>query len=549
MSGLEDEAADDMPSPQGGGHPLRRLYACRRLTAQPAFAGATALALGALATLAFAPFFWWPVLAIAFSGLFALIARSPSPRAAMARGWWFGLGHFAAGLAWIAEAFRQRADVPDALGPPAVLLLAGFLALYPALVGFFWRMQPMRARRGIVGPISFAALWMLGEYLRGILFTGFPWNPIASTLSFDARAMQILAWLGPHATGLVILFWALLPTCWSAWLPPGNRRIALVSAVLFAVIPLAIAGLGMLRIAIVGDPGPVEGVVLRLVQPAIPQREKWDPDQRAAHLADLLRLSNRLGTPEGERLVVIWPEAAITDYRLAEHPGRRALLARLLPDEAILISGAPRAEKRPDGHWQVFNSLIVLGSHGELLAGYDKRHLVPFGEFLPFGGIIRRFGLAKLTEGSIDFSPGRTDPVVSVPGLPPFRALICYEIIFPLVSTEKSSPDPRFLLNLTNDAWFGEAGGPHQHFAIARMRAVERGIPLVRVAQTGISAVVDPLGRLEGRIGLGLRSSMDVRLPQPLAKPSFYSRHGEIVFFFLLILILFLAIMPGVRRF
>ncbi len=529
-------------------HRPRRFAA--RLPDRMPLAAAAALALGALATLAFAPFFWWPVLAIAFSGLGLLLARVRTPRAALALGWWFGFGHFAAALSWIAEAFRQRADVPDAWGPPAVLLLAAFLALYPAFAAVAWRLQPARLRRGAVGLLSLAALWMLGEYLRGTLFTGFPWNPIAATLSFSAHAMQILAWIGPYASGLLVLIWALLPMLpATASDPSGRRRAAGVSAFLLLLIPAAIGGIGVLRLARLPEPGRVPDLVLRLVQPATPQREKWDPARRAAHLADLLRLSNDLGRPDGARLVVVWPEAAITDYRLDERPGRRALIARMLPEGALLIAGAPRAEKTPDGAWRVFNSLFVLGPRGGILGRYDKRRLVPFGEFLPFGGLIRRLGLGKLTQGAIDFSPGTGRPVLAVPGLPAFRPLICYEVIFPDISYERPKPAARFLLNLTNDAWFGEGAGPHQHFALARMRAVERGVPLVRVAQTGISALIDPRGKVEARIGLGLRGSIDIRLPEPLAIPTFYSRHGETVFFFLLISISFLAIMAGVRRF
>ncbi len=518
-----------------------------RLADHPPFVAAIALGFGALATLAFAPFFWWPVLAIAFPGLYLLVSRAPSSPRALVIGWWFGLGHFAAGLAWIAQAFRQRADIPDMLGPPAVLVLAAFLALYPALATFAWRLQPAAARRGLVGPLSLAGFWMVGEYLRGMLFTGFPWNPLAATLSFDPHAMQILAWIGPYGSGFVILFWSLLPVRLRAHrsAAEGWRPGAVA---LFIAIPLAIGGIGAFRLAAIAEPGVVPGLVMRLVQPATPQREKWDPERRAAHLSDLLRLSNDLGAPDDAQLVVVWPEAAITDYRLADHPGRRALIARMLPKGALLIAGAPRAAKRPDGEWRVFNSLFVLGPHGEILGRYDKQHLVPFGEFLPFGQLIRRFGFAKLTEGTIDFSPGSGDPEIAAAGLPPFRALICYEVIFPSISKERRHPAPQFLLNLTNDAWFGEAGGPHQHFAIARMRAVERGIPLVRVAQTGISALVDPLGRVKARIGLGLRGSRDTSLPKPLARPPFYSRHGEAVFFFLLISVLFLAIMAGVRR-
>ncbi len=503
------------------------------------------LASGGLANLVFAPFFLLFLLPLCWGGLY-FVARQRQPAAAAAAGFWFGLGHFAFGLSWIAEAYRMRADIPDWLGPPSVLALALYLACYPALAtGLFAAWRRYRPAGGMVDILVFAGLWALAEYLRGTLLTGFPWNPLAASLAFSALSLQPIALIGPHAMGLLLVLWAILPV--EALMPtsPAGRGKRAWLWLAVVALPVAVAAFGWWRLPSRQAP-TLPDVTLRLVQPNTDQRHKWDPDRRGRHLAQLVDLSRSLGRPETERLIIIWPEAAIPEYRFADQPGRRALIMRMLPPHSILIAGSPRVAAAANGTIRLFNSLLVLGEHGEILARYDKRHLVPFGEYLPARPLLAAIGLEKLTEGTLDFSPGTTPAVLTVPGLPPFAAFICYEAIFPESAREARREGGAFLLNLTNDAWFGLGAGPHQHFAMARMRSVETGLPLVRVAQTGISAVIDGWGRVRVRIPLGQRSARDAALPGPAASP-LYARLGEGIFWGLLILIFLLAIMAGVR--
>ncbi len=502
------------------------------------------VAAGGLANLAFAPFFLLPLLPLCWGGLY-LVVRHRRPLPAAAAGFWFGLGHFAFGLSWIAEAYRMRPDIPDWLGPPSVLALAIYLACYPALAsGLFavWRQCRPAGRADL---LVFAGLWALAEHLRGILLSGFPWNPLAASLAFSALTLQPLALLGSAATGLILALWALLPAEAVSPTPPAGRRSRIWLWLLVAILPVAWIAFGWWRLPIRESPSWPK-LTLRLVQPNTDQRHKWDPDRRSRHLAQLVNLSRSLGKPEKSRLVIIWPEAAIPEYRLADRPGRRALIMHMLPPDSLLIAGSPRVTTDGDGTVRLFNSLFVLGPHGTVLARYDKRHLVPFGEYLPARDLLVRIGLEKLTAGSLDFSPGTTPAVLTIPGLPPFAAAICYEAIFPESARRARLAGASFLLNLTNDAWFGTGAGPHQHFAMARMRSVETGLPLVRVAQTGISAVIDGWGRVRAHIPLAQRAALDAALPAP-APTSPYVRLGEGIFWGLLILIFLLAIMAGVR--
>ncbi|HEX6113784.1 MAG TPA: apolipoprotein N-acyltransferase, partial [Geminicoccaceae bacterium] len=223
---------------------------------------------------------------------------------------------------------------------------------------------------------------------------------------------------------------------------------------------------------------------------------------------------------------VIWPESA-APYPLDQDGVARQMIARVVPPSGLLLTGGERFDlsREPPLAW---NTLFVLDDAGAILARYDKRDLVPFGEFLPLRGLLGRLGLEKLTHGSIDFQPGPGRQTITLPGLPPVSPLICYEAIFP-GSVVDPDARPDWLLNVTNDAWFGRSSGPYQHLAMARMRAIEEGLPLVRSANSGISAVVDPWGRIEARLGLGETGALDVALPQPLPGGTPFARTGPVI--------------------
>ena len=508
---------------------------------------ATAFAAGAASVLAMAPFFVWPVLWLTLPALVWLIdGASSAPLstrwhhrpeiAAAIVGWWFGFGYFLAGLFWIGEAFLVEAEVFAWLLPLAVTLLPGGLALfYAAAAGIaarFWRAGPSRV---LVLALTVSAM----EWARGHIFTGLPWNVLGYALTYPLPLMQSAAVLGIYGLTLAAtLIFALPPVLWGeAPAGPAGRRIRL-AAMAIAVAPLAVAALlGQARLALASQ-AFVPGVKIRIVQPSVPQREKWRPENQRRIFLDHMTLSAANATGEVDDLAgitaVIWPEAAMPFLPL-DYPDVRAAIGRLLPPSTHLITGALRAEPAPPGSprpRRVFNSLIVFGQGGSLTALYDKIHLVPFGEYLPLQRQLEAIGLEQLTRLRGGFATGVVPrPLLRVPGLPAAAPLICYEAIFPRQIVQ-GSERPALMLNLTNDGWFGNTTGPRQHLHQARVRAVEEGLPLMRAANNGISAAVDAHGRMLARIGLEARGVIDVALPAALAPP-LYARLGDTIFLLL----------------
>ena len=469
-----------------------------------------AVGFGIAATGAQPPLHLLPLLIVAFSGLVWLIDGSATRRAAFAAGWWFGLGHFVSGLYWIGIALMTDPERYAWLVAPAVLAISAGLALFPGLVALAARLCPP----GVSRILGLALAWVVAEWLRGWLFTGFPWNLMGTVWASSDSMIQLAAYVGVFGLGLVTVAVAAAPST----LAGGGRAPTLIAG----LVLLALWGGGMARLAAYPAGDVVEDVRLRLVQPNVAQHHKWRPEKREA----LFRRHLALSRSEGFETIthVIWPETAIP-YFIADDPARRRMIAAVTPRGGALISGALRGlrgtETTPQKLW---NSLFAFDDEGRVVATYDKTHLVPFGEYMPFRNIL---SLAKLTYGTTDFSAGPGPRSLTVAGLPPFSPLICYEAIFPAAVVEPGKR-PVFLLNITNDAWFGVSSGPYQHFASARMRAVEQGLPLVRSANTGISAVVDALGRVTARLGLGEEGVLDADLPRALGEPTFYARWGDI---------------------
>jgi apolipoprotein N-acyltransferase len=450
--------------------------------------------------------------------------------AAFEIGWWFGFGYFLAGLFWIGEAFLVDAEVFAVLLPVAVLLMPAGLALFygaaAALASLAWQ-------TGIWRVLSLALSLSAMEWVRGHVLSGFPWNVLGYALTYPVALMQGAAVFGIYGLTLIaVLIFALPPVLWCE--KPGRAvRIAAMAA---ALVPL-LAGLvfGHVRLAL-ATRATVTGVKIRIVQPSVPQRDKWRPEHQQRIFLDHLDLSRRdpTGAIDGLSGIthVVWPEAAMPFLPL-ETPEALAEIGKLLPQETVLISGALRAEQAPpesDLERIFFNSLLVFGRGGGLLTRYDKIHLVPFGEFLPLRGTLARIGLRQLTYaiGSFEFGVSPR-PLLSIPGLPPTLPLICYEAIFPGALVQ-SAQRPGLMVNVTNDGWFGNTTGPRQHLHQARVRAVEEGIPLIRAANNGVSAAFDGYGRMLGRIDLDVRGVIDVALPVAL-HPPLYARFGDSIFF------------------
>ncbi len=471
-----------------------------------------ATALGLIAIAAQPPISALPVLLVAFPGLIWLLDGCDRGRQAAAVGWWFGFGYFSAGLYWLGNALLVDPARFGWMIPFAVGGVSAYLALFPALACYLCRRA---GRTGVARIFVFATAWAAAEWLRGELLTGFPWNPLGNVWVASDAMMQGAAVVGVFGLGLVTALAVAMP----AVLGDGGRRRWLAPAAALAGLALIGAG-GAWRLA-AAEPGVVAGVSLRIVQPNIDQRDKWRANRRDENLARQVRLSLTAGL--GGITAVIWPESAVP-YFLGREDGLRQALAAAVPPGGMLLTGAPRAETSPDGPLKLWNSFYAIDDKGTVRATYDKFHLVPFGEFVPLRWLL---GLTKLVPGDVDFSPGPGPRSLHLAGLPAVSPLICYEAIFPGEVTQQGAP-PGWLLNLTNDGWFGRSSGPYQHFASARMRAVEEGLPLVRAANTGISAIVDAHGRVVRRLGLGAEGVIDGPLPVALARRTVFARFGNL---------------------
>lgn len=490
-----------------------------------AFAG------GAAGALAFAPFYVLPLLAVAFSMIIlqldGVAAEEKPLRTAFATGWWFGFGQFLVGLYWLALSFFVQADEFAWMAPFALFGMPAFLALFSAtaaaLAMRFWRDDWRRI-------VVFALAWSILEYARGHVLTGLPWNLSGQALAGTAVGSQTAAYYGAYGLSFIaILLFAAPATGLGRGLSiPERTRGLVVSIVGFA----ALFAIGAVRLAAPG-PGVYEDIFLRVVQPSISQREKIDPKLWSRNIARHLALSEG-PIPEGARAYVIWPENS-APY-VSEVKSALEAVSHSLPESAVLIAGTVRRETDATGRERYYNSIAVIPetpTGRRAVAFYDKHHLVPFGEYLPFKGVLRAVGLAQLAPYDDGFSPGPGPQTMSAGG-PPFAPLVCYEAIFPGALYPRGNR-PDWLLTVTNDAWFGDSSGPRQHLDQARLRSIETGLPMARAANTGVSAVIDAKGRYVRTLPLYKAGRIDAFLPKPLS-PTLYARLGDVIYMMMIAL-------------
>ncbi|MGA0393107.1 MAG: apolipoprotein N-acyltransferase [Rhodospirillales bacterium] len=500
--------------------------------------------LGVLATLAMPPVNAVYMLVPAFVGLIWLLDSSNSLRAAFAAGWWFGYGHFVAGLYWIGIALWIKASQFGWLIPFAVFGLPAIVACYMGIVALAFKVCQRRGYAVGAGRIiMFAVLWVFFEWVRGWAFTGFSWNLMGTVWSFSDSMIQFAALTGIYGLSFVTILAAAMPAIITdRFTQAGSQRSPVPIVIGAFAILLVIAAGGIFRLS-QAEHNTVVGVHLRLVQPSIPQRLKWQRDLRAGHVMRQLYLI-RLAPKQGKAMPthVIWSETAVP-FNLANEPQVKRVVAEGVPKNGLLITGAPRLKRWGPRSHQAWNSLHAINGAGNVVATFDKTHLVPFGEYVPFRWLLN---MSKITTGTTDFTPGAGLKTLSLKGLPPVSPLICYEGIFP-GQVVASGPRPQWLLNITNDAWYGRSAGPFQHFAAVRFRAVEEGMPLVRVANNGISAVVDSYGRVIARLGLNKSDIIDSPLPQSLKTLTPYARFGDRLVICLLVLLAVVGILLSRR--
>ncbi len=469
---------------------------------------------GAVLSFAQPPYGFWPLAFLAIPVITALVLRVRCGRGAFAVGWAAGTGFFAAGLYWVAEAFLVDAATYGWMAPFAILFLATGLALFWGAA--FWLAHRVARGSEIWGVVALAAAWTLLEVARSHVLTGFPWA-LPGYVWVETPVMQGAALIGPHGVGFLTLLAAALPAAIRL-----DRKATLVAPALAAAALVGMWAWGAARLheSISAEPG---GPLLRVVQPNIPQVEKWKPENARWIFDRLLDLtSGGAGDPVPD--IVLWPETAVPFY-IEREPQAREMIAEALPGEASLILGSLRIVEGADGARSVRNSVVVLDNGGEPAARYDKRHLVPFGEYLPLKPLFSAIGLQALVDTRGGFGTGDHVGPISAPGAPPFTPLICYEAIFPH-EVAAASVGAAWLLQVTNDAWFGASIGPPQHLAQARVRAIETGLPLVRAANTGISAVIGPRGEILESLPLGQTGAFDALLPPKLSR-TLYARIGD----------------------
>jgi apolipoprotein N-acyltransferase len=491
-----------------------------------------AFLLGIAAAAAMSPVDMTPLLLVAFPGLLWLDDGSASARASFRLGWIFGFGYFLAGLYWIAAALFVDITQFWWLVPFAVVGLPAGFAVYIGLALFASAFVAQRLHLPSAARVfAFAIAWSAAEWARGHAFTGLPWNLVGYTWAGGfpgaIAVLQSVAVVGIYGLSFVTVLAASLPALLGIPRPrPTSVLRNWAPAIMAGLLVLLPAAAGAIRLAVA--PPVLTSTWLRLVQPSIPESLKWQLGAAQTDFRRLLELSAANGR---NRLnAILWPEAAVP-FLLDRDRAARDAIAAIAPKGGYVITGALRANPPPAPIERLWNSIEAVNHRGDILATYDKVHLVPFGEYVPLRTVLP---IGKITPGTVDLSEGPGARTIDLPGLPPFAPLVCYEAIFPDAVIDESNR-PAWILNVTNDAWYGHSSGPYQHFAAARTRAVEEGLPLVRVANNGISAVVDPVGRVLARTDLDAIGYLDRALPAALA-PTPYARIGDWAWLGLLLL-------------
>lgn len=483
------------------------------LTKLAAYPKTLSFFLGWLTVAALPPFYAFPVMFVSLPGLLLLIQTAPAARAAFGRGYTFGFAFFAFGLSWIGNALLIDAAALGWLYPLAFLACGFFFGLFAALPAWLsWYFKPLAAKY-----LALPALWVIFEWLRSFILTGFPWNLLGSVLAFDDRLIQFASVGGTYALSLITLLIAGAPVfC------VYNRTRRTIAAVLVVVLLGSVFLFGFGEYRIRRYPIAESDIKIRIVQPDIPQELKWRDDVLESNFAKYIALSQAPGQEEID--FTVWGETA-SPFPLDFDAPRLQQLLPAVPPQGYLVTGLVRYQFDGVSRYIPYNSMFVIDRSGNIPAFYDKSHLVPFGEYIPLRKYLPEW-IRPVVNVIGTFRAGAGPEKIELPGYPPLGGLICYEIIFPhQIIDPENRPD--WIINLTNDGWYGDSAGPRQHLVTAKLRAVEEGISIVRAANTGISAVITPLGIVSASLGLNQAGVLDAFLPQPADFSTTYSKCGN----------------------
>lgn len=497
---------------------------------------AVAFLFGAITSLAYAPVYAVLAVVVGFPVFLWLLQSCQTRRQALGVGWWFGWGYFTGGLYWISFALLTDVAQFGWMIPFAMFGIPAVLAFYTALVAGIMYYIPWR---GWQRAVAFAVVWVAVEMLRGVLFTGFPWNALGYVWTFSDSMIQFASLGGVYGLSLVTALVCAVPGVidWEKRFRPSQWRMWVVAAILLG----GVWGFGVWRLASAPQQEGVQGIA-RLVQPNIGQSHKWDETLRSQIAQKFLFMTRQPGWEKVN--MVVWPESALP-YLIEEDGEAVRAIGEVAPPGGVVVTGSMHAEFSPYGFvTRIWNSLHIVDDKAKFVAVYDKHHLVPFGEFVPFRSILP---IEKITPGQADFTPGEGVKTVAIPGQMAISPLICYEAIFPGEVVDTANL-PALMVNVTNDAWYGNSSGPYQHFDMVRMRAVEHGIPMIRAANTGISGVMDAYGRVVAKTQLGEEAVLDVPIPLPIAGKTLYTRWKYGVILVMVVLVVGAALHEKMSR-
>ena len=482
----------------------------------------SAFLLGALSVVALPPHYFFPVLVLTLSCLLYLLSNTNSYKKSFTIGYLFGFGLFSFGFSWVGNAVLLEPEQTGWLYPVIFLASGAYFGLFVAVPALLAN----RAKNILLKIFVFSAAWTIFEWIRGWFLTGFPWNPIGSTLAFYPAFIQPAAIFGVYGLSFLTVLFCSLPAAFT-----GGKKEVIISSVLMDIIACSVFIFGFLRLL---DNTEFSETKVRLIQPAIPQSLKWNKQLLEDNFMQYVELS---GQEENNDIdFVIWGETA-SPFNPRIFSEYSEEYKKATPDNGYLIFGTIDYEYA-FGDRMAKNSMLVMDKNGEIVDSYDKIHLVPFGEYIPLREYLPDF-VRPVANIIGDFKQGEGHNVIKLENKPSFSGLICYEVIFPSKVTDKNNR-PEWIAVLTNDGWYGISAGPYQHLVAAQLRAVEEGISVVRSANSGISAVIDPFGRISAKIDLAKKGFVDAKIPQSLS-PTFYAEHGNLTILIICMLILVLC--------